>query len=144
MPGTHVVRQTENNCPMTTPAEPRSASAPRVAIVGASNDPEKYSNRSLRAHVRKGYVVFPVHPKATEIEGLQVYPRITDIPGGPLDRVSMYVPPSVGLGLVPEIAAKGCRELWLNPGSESAELVAAAEAAGLTVIQACSLIDASG
>jgi len=55
--------------------------------------------------------------------------------------VSVYLPPVVGLKVLPEIAARGCEELWLNPGSESDELVAEAERLGLNVIQACSIVD---
>jgi uncharacterized protein len=117
--------------------------APSVAIIGASAEPSKYSYRSLQAHRRKGFRVFPVNPKGGEIDGLTVYPTISDVPVSPLDRVSMYVPPSVGIQLIPEIAKKGCGELWLNPGSESDSLVSLAESLGLEVIQACSLIDAS-
>lgn len=112
-----------------------------VAILGASADPAKYGNKSLRAHLLQGYDVYPVNPKGGEIEGLSVYQRLADVPVEALDRVSVYLPPHVGLGLIDEIAAKGCRELWLNPGSESPELIAAAEAGGLNVIVACSIVD---
>ena len=34
--------------------------------------------------------------------------------------VSVYLPPSVLLlKILPDIRAKGCDELWLNPGTES-------------------------
>lgn len=112
-----------------------------VAILGASADPTKYGNKSLRAHLRQGYAVYPVNPKGGVIEGLPVYQRLADVPVERLDRISVYLPPQIGLGLIDEIAAKGCRELWLNPGSESAELIAAAEARGLNVIVACSIVD---
>ncbi len=117
--------------------------SPTVAIIGASADPAKYSFRSLQAHRRKGYQVFPINPKGGEIDGLTVYTSIDAVPIKHLDRVSMYVPPSVGEKLLEAIAQKGCDELWLNPGSESPELVTRAEELGLNVIQACSLIDAS-
>jgi predicted CoA-binding protein len=41
---------------------------------------------------------------------------------------------------LPEIAAKGCDELWLNPGAESDEVISKAERLGLNVIQACSIV----
>jgi predicted CoA-binding protein len=44
------------------------------------------------------------------------------------------------LKLLPDIATKGCEELWLNPGTESPEVVAVAERLGLNVIQACSIV----
>jgi len=114
---------------------------PTVAILGASTDRSKFGNKAVRAFVARGFDVYPVNPKATEIEGLAAYPSLAAIPANvQLDRISVYLPPVVGLKVLPEIAARGCQELWLNPGSESDELVAAAEAQGLNVVQACSIV----
>ena len=112
-----------------------------VAIIGASADRMKYGNKSVRAHLRQGYIVYPINPKGGEIEGLTAYERLSDVPVAKLDRVSLYVPPHVGLSLLAEIAAKGCDELFLNPGSESDELVARAQSLGLDPIVACSIVD---
>jgi predicted CoA-binding protein len=54
--------------------------------------------------------------------------------------VSAYLRPEVLVGLLPEIAAKGCDELWLNPGAESDEVIAEAARLDLNVIQACSIV----
>lgn len=116
-------------------------SQPTVAIIGASNDRAKFGNKSVRAHVAQGYEVYPVNPKSGEIEGLTAYPSIEDVPVDRLDRVSVYLPPSVLLGVLDSIAAKGCDELFLNPGSESDEVVAKAEQLGLNPIVACSIVD---
>jgi predicted CoA-binding protein len=113
---------------------------PSVAVIGASNAPHKFGNKAVRAYLRQGWTVYPVNPNEKTVEGLAVYPTISDIPG-PVDRVSMYVPASVGIALLDAIKAKGSRELWLNPGSESAELVDRATALGLDPIQACSIVD---
>lgn len=115
-------------------------SRPTVAILGASADRSKYGNISLRAHREHGYDVFPVNPKGGEIEGLPVYKNLAEVPPGRLSKISVYLPPALGLKVLPEIVARGCDELWLNPGSESDELVEAARAAGLNVIVACSII----
>jgi uncharacterized protein len=111
-----------------------------VAVIGASNDRQKYGNRSLRAHLAKGYTVYPVHISETTVEGLPAYKSILDVPVRP-DRVTVYIPPPRLLKILPDIAAKGCDELWLNPGSESDDVLAEAERLGLPVIQACSLVD---
>jgi predicted CoA-binding protein len=114
---------------------------PSVAILGASSDRSKFGNKAVRAFLAKGYDVYPVNPKGGEVEGLTVFKSLAEIPADvKLDRLSVYLPPAVGLKMVPEMAARGCGELWLNPGSESDELVAAAENAGLNVIQACSIV----
>lgn len=114
---------------------------PTVAIIGASADRSKFGNKSVRAHAAQGYRVFPINPKGGEIEGLTAYARLADVPVDRLDRISMYVPPAVGMKLLDEIAAKGCDELWLNPGSDSDELAEAARARGLNPIIACSIVD---
>jgi hypothetical protein len=110
-----------------------------VAIIGASNNTRKFGNKAVRAFLQQGYTVYPVNPKETEVEGLTVYKSIGDVPVRP-EKVSLYVPPEVVLKLLPEIAAKGCDELWLNPGTESDAVLKEAERLGLNVIQACSII----
>lgn len=114
---------------------------PTVAVIGASTDRTKYGNKSVRAHLQQGYDVYPVNPKGGEIEGLPAFRTLDEVPATHLTRISLYVPPSVGLGLIDAIAARGCDELWLNPGSDSDELVARAEALGLNTIRACSIVD---
>lgn len=111
-----------------------------VAVIGASRDRAKFGNKAVRAFLQQGYEVYPVNPKETEIEGVKCYAGIADVPVRP-DQITVYLPPSVTLGLLPAIAARGCGELWLNPGSESDELVEAAERLGLNVVQACSIVD---
>jgi len=86
-----------------------------------------------------GYSVFPVHPSEKEIEGLSVWKSIADLPVRP-DMVSVYLRPSVLVSILNDIAKRGCDELWLNPGTESDEVLAQAERLGLTVIQACSIV----
>lgn len=115
-------------------------SQPTVAILGASTNRDKYGNKSVRAHLKAGFRVFPVNPKEPSIEGLTAYQNLSAIPAT-IDRISVYLPPSIGLAVLPEIAAARPKEVWLNPGSESAELVAEAERLGLNVIQACSIVD---
>jgi len=114
---------------------------PTIAIVGASNDRNKFGNRAVRAYLRQGFDVFPVHPTAEVIEGVRAYATVRDIPLARLDRVSLYVPPHIGVGIIDEIAAKTVGELWLNPGSESPELIEKAGQLGLNVAVGCSIVD---
>jgi len=113
---------------------------PSVAILGASADRSKFGNKAIRAHLQQGYDVYPVNPKGGEIEGLAVSKSLAEVPVERLDRISVYLPPKIGLAMLDEIAAKGCDELWLNPGSESDELVEKAQSMGLEPIQACSIV----
>ncbi len=110
-----------------------------VAILGASADRNKFGNKAVRAYLQAGYRVFPINPKEPVVEGLRSYPSLQDVPEHP-DVVSVYLPPPVTLKLLPSIAKRGCEELWLNPGADSAEVIAAAESLGLKVVQACSIV----
>lgn len=110
-----------------------------VAVIGASNDRNKYGNKAVRAYRQRGYTVYPVNPKEAEVEGITAYKSIVEVPVRPA-LVSVYLPPPVTLKVLPDIAAKGCDELWLNPGTESDEVLAEAERLGLNVVQACSIV----
>ena len=110
-----------------------------VAVIGASADRSKFGNKAVRAYAKQGFTVFPVNPKEAEIEGLPAFKSIADVPERP-NLISVYLPPPVLLKVLPAIAAKGCDEFWLNPGTESDEVLVEAERLGLNVIQACSIV----
>jgi uncharacterized protein len=110
-----------------------------VAIIGASSNRNKFGNKAVRAYRQQGYDVYPVHPSESQVEGLTAYRTILDVPVRP-HMVSVYIPPEQLVPVLGEIAAKGCDELWLNPGTESPEVLAEAERLGLNAIQACSIL----
>jgi uncharacterized protein len=112
-----------------------------VAVIGAGPDRRKFGNKSVRAHLAAGFTVYPIHPTATIVEGLPAYRSVKDIPVEKLDRVTVYLPPAVGLTILPEIAAMSPGEVWFNPGAESAELLAKARQLGLNVIAGCSIVN---
>jgi len=114
---------------------------PTVAILGASADRGKFGNKSVRAHALAGYTVYPVNPKGGEIEGLTVYRTLAEVPVEHLQRVSVYLPPALSWQALDEIAAKGCDEVWFNPGTANPEVLAKAQQLGLNAIPACSIVD---
>ncbi|HZI32864.1 MAG TPA: CoA-binding protein [Candidatus Binatia bacterium] len=110
-----------------------------IAIIGASADRGKFGNKAVRAFLQQGWAVYPVNPRESRIEGVPAFKSIAEVPARP-HLVSAYLPPPALLKVLPEIAARGCDELWLNPGTESAEVMAEAERLGLNVVQACSIV----
>ena len=110
-----------------------------AAILGASADPAKFGHKAVLAYARQGYAVWPVNPKESLIAGHPAYRDIAALPGRP-EVISAYLPPQILLGLLPAIAQRGCDELWLNPGTDSLEVVAEAQRLGLPVIRACSIV----
>ena len=109
-----------------------------VAVVGASNDRRKHGNKAVRAYQQSGYKVFPVNPRENSVEGIRAYRSLEEI-AEPIDFVSLYVPPAVGIKMLPAIASKKPQEVWLNPGSESDDLIEAAADLKLRAIVACSI-----
>ncbi len=113
--------------------------AKSIAIIGASANRKKYGNKAVRAYKAQGYTVYPINPRETEIEGLAVYRSILDVPG-PVELASFYVSPSAGMQVIEEAAAKGVKEVYLNPGADSEELFQKAESLGIRPIVACSIL----
>jgi predicted CoA-binding protein len=114
--------------------------APSVAVVGASSDRRKFGNKAVRAYLRAGYDVFPVNPSESAIEGLPAYRSVRDVPRDRLDRVTVYLPPAVGLTALDEIASKPAGTVFLNPGADSPEVVEKAKRLGLNVVTGCSIV----
>jgi uncharacterized protein len=111
-----------------------------VAVVGASADRSKYGNKAVRAYRDAGWRVFPIHPTLVEVEGIVAYASLDSLPLTELDQVSLYVPPRIGVQVLDQVARKKVGEVWLNPGSESPEILDRAAELGVNVIQACSIL----
>lgn len=110
-----------------------------VAVIGASNNRQKFGNRAVRAFMRQGYTVVPINPNEREVEGIRAYGSVLEVPG-PIDMASFYVPPAVGEQVIEEVARKQIPEVWLNPGAESEELIARARSLSVKPIVACSIV----
>lgn len=110
------------------------------AVVGASNNPDKYGFKIFVSLRDSGYDVVPINPTAADIDGTKAYPSLADLPSVP-DVVDVVVPPKLGVKVVEEAFAKGVKNIWFQPGAESAEAVELAAAKGMTVISnACAMV----
>lgn len=111
----------------------RFLAASRFAVLGASKDRWKYGNKILRCYLQHGRDAIPVNPKESEVEGVKAYPDVGSIPGE-IDAASLITPPAVTESLIPQLVKKGVKRVWMQPGAESDDAIAAAEAAGMEVI----------
>jgi uncharacterized protein len=111
----------------------------RVIIVGASDNPERYSHRALVMLRQHGHETFPVHPKLAVIEGVPVVQDISSIQG-PVDTVTMYVGPQISSGLADKLIHLRPRRVIFNPGAENPELATMLQAAGIACEDACTLV----
>ena len=111
----------------------------KVAIIGASSNRGKYGNKAVRSYLSKGHTVFPVNPNEEVVENLKSYASVKDI-NETIDRVLLYVPPSVGITVLEDISEKGTGEVFVNPGAGSPELMERGEALKLNLIEACAIV----
>ena len=111
------------------------------AVVGASTDRGKYGNKVLRAYQQTGREVYPINPKAEEVEGLKAYPDLASLPLTPRG-ISIITPPAITKKIVQEAAKLGVSYVWMQPGAESEEAIRIGKKAGLGVIGdgSCALV----
>ena len=93
-----------------------------IAVVGASDNPDKFGHTIYRDLKRKGYRIFPVNPNRDTVDGDRAYPKIQALPETP-DIVNIVVPPEAALAVAQECLRLGLINLWLQPGAESREVL---------------------
>lgn len=81
-----------------------------VAILGASDDPNRISGRPLRYLLEGGFAgrIYPVNPNRETVQGLKAYPSLTAVPDVP-DVALLAVPAGLTEAAVIECVEKGVR-----------------------------------
>ena len=110
-----------------------------VAVLGASRNREKFGNKAVRAFHHCGFEVVPINPRVNVVEGLRAYASVLDVEH-PIDMATVYLKPAIGAGVLGELAEKGIKEVWLNPGADDDEVVFRARALGLKPSLGCSIV----
>lgn len=106
-----------------------------IALIGASDRPDRPSNRVMAMLQHHGYRVLPVNPQITgeHLHGEFVWRDLAQI-GEPIDLVDIFRRPQAAGEAVDEAIAAGAKAVWLQLGVINHEAAARAEAAGLTVV----------
>lgn len=110
-----------------------------VAVMGASPKPDRYAYRAMEILRSYGHQPIPVNPAFQEILGATCYPSISDAPQ-PIDTVTMYLGKQRSDPLIAEILRAKPRRIIMNPGAENGDLAQQAEAAGIEVVEGCTLV----
>ena len=106
-----------------------------IALIGASDRPDRPSYGVMKALQDHGYRVFPINPQITgeHIHGEFVWRELSQI-GEPIDMVDIFRRPQAAGEAVDEAIAAGARAVWMQIGVINEDAAARAEAAGLTVV----------
>ncbi len=111
----------------------------KVAVIGASNNPERYSNKAMKMLAEYGHETYPVAPAIEEVEGRPAVPSPAALKT-PVDTVTLYVGPARQGALLDEIVALAPKRVIFNPGTENPEAYARLDAAGIPHLEACTLV----
>jgi len=117
----------------------KPGSTETVAILGASPKPERYAYKAMQMLREYGHRPVPINPAFAEVLGEKCYPSISAAPG-PIDTVTLYLGEARSNPLIEEIISARPRRIIMNPGAENGALAKAAEAAGIEVIEGCTLV----
>ncbi len=106
-----------------------------IAMIGASDRPDRPSYGVMKALQDHGYRVIPVNPQITgeHVHGEFVFRDLSQI-GVPIDIVDIFRRPQAAGEAVDEAIAAGAKAVWMQLGVINEEAAARAEAAGLTVV----------
>jgi predicted CoA-binding protein len=110
-----------------------------VAIIGASEKPERYAYKAQQMLIESGHEVFPVSRTGTAVLGIAGYRSIADI-DKPIDTVTLYIGPPALPDAMPAILQKKPRRVIFNPGTESPIPMQQLRDAGIEVLEACTLV----
>lgn len=112
----------------------------RVAVVGVSRSGKKFGNTIFKELKDRGYKTFIVHPEAKEIEGEPCSESLSAL-NGQVDSVVISVPPVKAVQALREAVEAGIKNIWIQQGAQSPELLATARELGANpVVGKCVLM----
>ncbi|SMF61463.1 hypothetical protein SAMN06295910_0451 [Allosphingosinicella indica] len=127
----------ETDVPLTSDDDIRDllANTRTIALIGASDRPDRPSYGVMRFLQGHGYRVIPVNPQITgeHVHGEYVWRDLSQI-GEPIDMVDIFRRPQAAGEAVDEAIAAGAKSVWMQIGVVNEEAAARAEAAGLRVV----------
>lgn len=110
-----------------------------VAVIGASNNEEKYANRAMKMLAQYGHQPIPVTPTETEVLGRKACASVAEIRES-IDTVTLYISPRRQRGLFEQIVRLKPKRVIFNPGTENPEACETLRAAGIETVEACTLV----
>ncbi len=93
----------------------------KIAIIGASENEQKYGNKIVKDLLSKGFEVFPVNPKGIVIENIKCFKTIEELPRD-VELLVFVIPPEKGLQEVQKAVSIGYKRFWFQPGAGSKQI----------------------
>lgn len=110
----------------------------KTLVLGASENPARYSNKAILSLRRKGHEVVAIGRRAGQVMDVPIgteQPPLQDI-----DTVTLYLNPTNQQPYIDYILSLKPKRIIFNPGTENIQLEALAEEAGIEPVEACTLV----
>jgi predicted CoA-binding protein len=110
-----------------------------VAILGASDNPDRYAYKALKMLEERGHTPIPVHPTLAKVEKYHCLASLAEITQK-VDTLTLYVNPSISSQMIDAITKLKPSRVILNPGTENPILEKALTEHGIAFEHACTLV----
>ncbi len=109
-------------------------------VIGASNKPQRYSNRAIHMLSDAGHPVQAYGLRAGEVAGISIHTDQAEISSEEVDTVTLYVGPQNQAGLLDWLTELKPSRVIFNPGTENPPLAKALKSQDIETIEACTLV----
>lgn len=109
-----------------------------TVVIGATNNPERYSFKALHALLNHHLTVIPLGVKNGSVGGLEIIndkPKLDDV-----DTVTLYINSTVQKSWEDYILSIHPKRIIFNPGTENIDFMEKARKQGIEVLEACTLV----
>lgn len=110
----------------------------KTLVIGASENPERYSNKAIHMLRGHGHEVVAIGNRAGQVDDVTFDKDKTAFEG--INTVTLYINPQRQPEYYDYILSLKPERIIFNPGTENAELEAMAEAKGIRPVEACTLV----
>lgn len=112
----------------------------KTLVMGASLNPERYSNIALKMLSQRGVETVGFGPKDGEVYGIRVFSDMEVIKQQEIDTVTLYVRPELQREYYDSILHLKPERVIFNPGTENPEFSKLLNAQGISTEDACTLV----
>ncbi len=110
----------------------------RTLVLGASENPGRYSNMAMRRLKEKGYDVVAIGNKNGTVNGIEI--TTEHLPLTEVETVTLYLNPTNQKPYYDYIIGLKPKRIIFNPGTENEELERMAAKEGINVLESCTLV----
>ena len=110
----------------------------KTLVLGASENPDRYSNKAILKLQSKGHEVLAIGKKAGYVNGLEI--QTQPVKTDDIETVTLYLNPDHQKPYYDYIISLKPKRIIFNPGAENEELERIAAKEGIDVLESCTLV----